>query len=74
MFQLAGLSDGFEIRCVVAVLLAVGEGREHYSVVSKMLDVETNPTKPAYALAQDLPLCLFHAGQPLKVQIWTGKP
>ena len=43
----------------MAVLLLVGEGREDEEVVSKLLDVEGIPCKPAYNMVSDLPLNLF---------------
>ena len=44
------------MRCLVAVLLLVGEGREDEDVVTKLLDIESIPCKPAYNMVSDLPL------------------
>lgn len=48
-----------QIRCIMAVLLLVGQRREKPSVISELLDVATNPCKPQYTPAIGLPLNLF---------------
>jgi len=53
-----------QVRCLVAVLLLVGEGREDEEVVSKLLDIESIPCKPAYNMVSDLPLNLFSTDFP----------
>ncbi|XP_011560402.3 tRNA pseudouridine(38/39) synthase [Plutella xylostella] len=51
-----------QIRCIFGVLLLVGQGRESPDIMSELLDVETNPRKPQYCMALDIPLNLFHCG------------
>ncbi|CAN8003847.1 unnamed protein product [Ixodes hexagonus] len=48
-----------QVRCIVAVLLLVGQGLEEPEVVSKLLDVKTNPRKPQYGMASEIPLVLY---------------
>lgn len=48
-----------QVRCIMAILFLVGEGREEPTVVKELLDVEKNPCKPQYSLASDLPLNLY---------------
>ena len=48
-----------QIRCIVAVLFMVGQGHEQASIVKDLLNIETNPRKPQYTMAADLPLTLF---------------
>ena len=48
-----------QIRCVVAVLFRVGEGRESPGVIDELLNVEKNPRRPQYVMASELPLNLF---------------
>lgn len=48
-----------QIRCIMSVLLVIGEGLEQPEVVKELLDVEKNPRKPQYSLAKDYPLNLF---------------
>lgn len=49
-----------QIRCIMAVLLLVGQKHEQPSVITKLLDVGNNPCKPQYTPAIGLPLNLFH--------------
>lgn len=48
-----------QVRHLVAVLFLVGQGLESPSIVSDLLDVEKNPTKPKYEMASDTPLILW---------------
>jgi len=50
-----------QIRCIMAVLLMVGEGLEEGSVITELLDVEKHPCRPAYGMASDLSLNLHIA-------------
>lgn len=70
--QLIPLKDGFwtfdlkgsaflwhQVRCMVAVMLAVGQKLEPVTIVDDLLDVEKNPRKPNYDMAHDVPLILY---------------
>lgn len=48
-----------QVRNLVAVLFMVGQGLEPPSVVSELLDIEKNPTRPKYEMATDAPLVLW---------------
>lgn len=48
-----------QVRCLVAVIFLVGQGLEPPSIVSDLLDVEKNPTRPKYEMATDAPLVLW---------------
>lgn len=48
-----------QVRCIVAVLLLVGQRLEEPEVVSRLLDVKANPCKPQYAMASEIPLVLY---------------
>ncbi|XP_016968118.1 tRNA pseudouridine(38/39) synthase [Drosophila biarmipes] len=48
-----------QIRCIMAVLLLVGQRKEQPNVISHLLDVDSNPCKPQYTPAIGLPLNLF---------------
>lgn len=48
-----------QVRCVVAVLLLVGQRLEEPQVISELLDVAKNPRKPQYTMASELPLVLY---------------
>ncbi|KFB36293.1 AGAP010807-PA-like protein [Anopheles sinensis] len=48
-----------QVRCIMAVLLLVGQGKETPAIVQELLDVEKNPCKPQYSMASDVPLNLY---------------
>jgi len=47
-----------QIRCIASVLFMIGKKLEKPEVVNELFDVETNPGKPCYPFADDLPLVL----------------
>eukprot|EP00163_Fabomonas_tropica_P012902 TRINITY_DN2428_c0_g1_i2.p1 TRINITY_DN2428_c0_g1~~TRINITY_DN2428_c0_g1_i2.p1 ORF type:complete len:288 (-),score=55.89 TRINITY_DN2428_c0_g1_i2:139-1002(-) len=51
-----------QVRCMMAVLFMVGEGKEDPSIVDKLLDVQALPGRPAYRPAPPQPLLLFDCG------------
>ena len=61
-----------QIRCIVAVLLMVGEALETEEVIDQLLDIETNPCRPAYPMASDLPLNLYRTEY--QDLAWTRDP
>lgn len=48
-----------QIRCIVAVLFRIGEGKEEPGVIDELFDVEANPRRPQYNMASEIPLNLF---------------
>lgn len=48
-----------QIRCIVAVLYLIGQGKEKSEIIDELLDVEKTPKKPQYTMASELPLVLF---------------
>lgn len=63
MYYLLIESNAFlwhQIRCIMGVLLLVGQGKESPDVITELLDIEKNPRKPQYSMALDVPLNLFH--------------
>ena len=63
MFDLRVRATAFlwhQIRCIMTVLESVGAGADQPSVVSELLDIEKNPAKPGYKLADPEPLILSH--------------
>ncbi|GFR97712.1 tRNA pseudouridine synthase [Elysia marginata] len=62
MCELTVIGQAFlwhQIRCIVAVLLLIGQGKEDAEVIDHLLNVEENPRKPQYTMASELPLNLF---------------
>jgi len=48
-----------QVRHMAAILFLIGQGLESPSIVPTLLDVQRNPTKPKYELANDSPLVLW---------------
>ncbi|KFX96798.1 hypothetical protein O988_05168 [Pseudogymnoascus sp. VKM F-3808] len=48
-----------QVRCMVSILFLVGQGLEKPTIIKELLDVEKNPSRPAYEMAQDAPLVLW---------------
>eukprot|EP00605_Chrysophyceae_sp_TOSAG23-4_P001618 GSChrysophyteH1.ASY1.ANO1.1778.1 assembled CDS len=61
------------VRCVMAVLFLVGEGREDAGVISQLLDIEAHPRKPLYNMASELPLVLHECKFESLRMKWTPK-
>ncbi|XP_050437562.1 tRNA pseudouridine(38/39) synthase [Adelges cooleyi] len=49
-----------QIRCIVAVLVLIGQHKENECVITNLLNIDNCPRKPQYSLASDLPLNLFY--------------
>ncbi|KAJ2080943.1 pseudouridine synthase deg1 [Coemansia sp. RSA 988] len=47
-----------QVRCMVAMLFAVGQGLEDVDIIDRLLDVTTINGKPEYEMACDMPLVL----------------
>lgn len=48
-----------QVRCIVAILLLIGEGLEGEELIDALLDVNKNPRKPLYRMADPSGLVLF---------------
>ena len=48
-----------QIRCLVAILLLVGQRKEAPSIVDDLLNIDKYPCKPQYTMCSELPLVLF---------------
>lgn len=48
-----------QVRHVVAILFLIGQGLESPNLVKELLDVQKNPQKPQYEMADDAPLVLY---------------
>lgn len=51
-----------QVRCMVAVLFLIGEGREVPEITKGLLDIERFPSRPNYAMASEAPLLLYDIG------------
>ncbi|UKZ73349.1 hypothetical protein TrVFT333_000995 [Trichoderma virens FT-333] len=61
-----------DIRHMVAVLFLVGQGLEQPSLVSELLDVEKNPRRPNYVMADEVPLVLWDCIFPSDLSVSTA--
>lgn len=48
-----------QVRHIMAVLFLIGSKYESVNLVSELLDVDSNPSKPTYAMAHPIPLTLY---------------
>ena len=48
-----------QVRHMAAILFLVGQGLESPTVVDDLLDIESNPGRPTYEMASDIPLVLW---------------
>ncbi|KAK7093454.1 uncharacterized protein [Littorina saxatilis] len=48
-----------QIRCIVAVLFLIAQGKEEPEIIEDLLNVDKCPRKPQYSMASELPLVLF---------------
>lgn len=65
MYCLNVKGSGFlwhQVRCMVAILFAVGRHEESPDVIPKLLDVQAYPGKPPYVIADEKPLVLYDCG------------
>lgn len=48
-----------QVRCMVAVLLMIGQNLENTEVIDWMLDIKQCPSRPQYNMASEIPLVLY---------------
>lgn len=48
-----------QIRCIVAILLLIGERKEEPTIIDDLLNIEKYPCKPQYTMCSESPLILF---------------
>lgn len=49
-----------QIRCLMGILLLIGQNKEDPEVILKLLNIETCPQKPQYNMAHEVPLNLWY--------------
>ncbi|MED6239686.1 hypothetical protein ATANTOWER_009666 [Ataeniobius toweri] len=60
VFEIKGLAFLYhQVRCMMAVLLLIGQKLEAPEIIDELLDVKKNPRKPQYSMAVDYPLVLY---------------
>ncbi|KAM9837566.1 tRNA pseudouridine(38/39) synthase isoform 2-T2 [Aulostomus maculatus] len=59
-FEIKGLAFLYhQVRCMMALLLLIGQKLEAPEIINQLLDVQKNPRKPQYSMAVDYPLVLY---------------
>ncbi|TNN03494.1 hypothetical protein fugu_000523 [Takifugu bimaculatus] len=59
IFEVKGLAFLYhQVRCMMALLLLIGQELEAPEIINQLLDVQSNPRKPQYSMAVDYPLVL----------------
>ncbi|KAG7270465.1 hypothetical protein CRUP_017947 [Coryphaenoides rupestris] len=65
IFEIKGLAFLYhQVRCMMALLLLIGQKLERPEVINQLLDVGSNPRKPQYSMAVDFPLVLYDCAFP----------
>ncbi|XP_013863108.1 tRNA pseudouridine(38/39) synthase [Austrofundulus limnaeus] len=60
VFEIKGLAFLYhQVRCMMAVLLLIGQKLESPDIIDQLMDVTNNPRKPQYSMAVDYPLVLY---------------
>lgn len=50
------------VRCMMSILLLIGQKQEDISIIYELLNIEKNPARPYYDFADELPLVLHECG------------
>ncbi|XP_068161827.1 tRNA pseudouridine(38/39) synthase [Antennarius striatus] len=59
IFEVTGVAFLYhQVRCMMALLLLIGQKMEAPEIINHLLDVQRNPRKPQYSMAVDFPLVL----------------
>ncbi|XP_051775021.1 tRNA pseudouridine(38/39) synthase isoform X2 [Erpetoichthys calabaricus] len=65
VFEVTGLAFLYhQVRCMMAILLLIGQKLEDVEIIDQLLDVDSNPRKPQYSMAVDFPLVLYRCSFP----------
>lgn len=60
VFEVKGLAFLYhQVRCMMAILLLIGQKLENPEIIDQLMDVDKNPRKPQYSMAVDFPLVLY---------------
>jgi tRNA pseudouridine38/39 synthase len=61
-----------QVRTLVAIIFRIGQGLESPDLVEQLLDIEANPTRPKYEMADDAPLVLWDCIFPAESDIQSS--
>lgn len=63
-----------QVRCMVSILLMVGQKLEEPDIVRRLLDISEFSSRPVYKMAHDIPLVLYDCGFDNEAVRWTKGP
>jgi tRNA pseudouridine38/39 synthase len=61
-----------QVRTIIALLFTIGQGLESPSLITQLLDIETNPRRPKYEMASDAPLVLWDCVFPHEEEVQSA--
>lgn len=62
-----------QVRSIVALLFLIGQRLEAPSLITHLLDISSNPTRPKYEMASDAPLVLWDCIFPHKHEVQSAE-
>lgn len=62
-----------QVRSIIALLFLIGQGLEAPSLITNLLDIESNPTRPKYEMASDAPLVLWDCIFPYEDEVQSSE-
>lgn len=62
-----------QVRSLAAIVFLVGQGLESPTLISQLLDISANPTKPKYEMATDAPLVLWDCIFPVESEVQSAE-
>ncbi|KAF1969246.1 pseudouridine synthase [Bimuria novae-zelandiae CBS 107.79] len=61
-----------QVRSIVAILFLIGQRLEAPELVTELMDIEKNPTRPKYEMASDAPLVLWDCIFPAEEEVQSS--
>ena len=63
VFEVQGIAFLWHmVRCLMSILLLIGNNKENINIITELFNIENNPSKPNYKMAEELPLVLHECG------------
>lgn len=62
-----------QVRSIIAILFLIGQRLEVPQLVTQLLDIENNPTRPKYEMASDAPLVLWDCIFPAEEEVQSAE-
>lgn len=62
-----------QVRSIVAIIFLIGQRLESPALITQLLDISTNPTRPKYEMASDAPLVLWDCIFPHESEVQSSE-